>query len=1138
MVLFVLACHSNKDGGEIKIIKIEADSALGYVNVVGQAVDEAGKPFYKGGGPYGYRHNKAYIYQSDSDREPLVLDGKWRKTETQTELTYTAEVLIPKDWENVSLVYTLYAIGGGVYIYCSDVLVYSEAPCRPYFLSICMRTPLSNVKPGQVNTIKVRIVKGPEWNGVLVTSLIPSTNIVGDSHLKECKFSLVYPIALEGGRYLLTYFHNEEVQVFKSLGEVKEIFGGKDPVIPKIKTELPEKNFPGLNLPQTIYFNIGYGPAALQFEPTVLLSPLALSLGLNIFPWGGSVIWSPDGEVKLSETDKDLIQRLNDLGVVLFYGSGIHAGVPGLPNEKGLRDKLIRLVPGEEVEILDQKGKTNVLHTIPFSNYNTKAINLRKFVLEKVVELYNKEVKYLVFHTYNEPSYGSGSGEKARIIDYSEPSIREFRRWLKEKHRSLDRLNKTWGSKYKSWEEIEPPRFLFPKEQPQKAAWYDWTIFRTEEFAKFFEREYKVIKSIDLKIPVVTRYPSSIYMSGVGYTRTIGAHDWALLYDKTTDFAQMHFHPEMIFGRGDYCFEIDAVRGLSNKKYLWSEEWYADWAHVERPVPDKIMGQIVTRNLWLAVARNVVGFCNWYGYQFLSPFNKDVANQFKEEVEKIRKVESYLFDSEIEEAPVAILDPFTSSIQIDNGHAFEDSVEGYHHALAYNRLYPIGFISERYLNELDKYKVLYIPYSPYMRKDVYNKIKEWVKEGGTIIADGPIGIYDEYGYFQEGGLLSEVFGASVDLKSDLGWGRGEIQLEKNLGEFSKGTTFVWHFDNESVFKEHALLPQRAEVIATYKGRPIITKGKYGKGVAYLCGLPLGFRSHNRSDRDPREPLKTWGKLIASFALDVGIEPKIKVTNPNLDLIPRKGKDGELYLFITNWDPMRTQEGVIEVAGRYKEVRELIDEEEIPFEPCGRGVKFEVEVLPGKAKVIALSPAVKAGERVIYFNPVESLEDWSRGSMQGEEGTDWTYSQSLDKDSKVGEYSVRCDIKTNGWYNINYRFSEEIALDFSKQSKQVLIYWAKATGMGVPPVEPRLGVKGGVWGFLRWFEGIKLDGKWHEYRLRLKDLAVVGGIKEGDKVKPDPNWVFNGILTWCQGAAGRRADISIYFDGIKIIEETE
>jgi len=958
-VLVVLACAgtggelSANDGGEIKIIKMEPDSSLGYVNIAGQAVDKAGKPFYKGGGPDGYRHNKAYIYQSNNDQEPLVLDGKWQKTESQTELTYTTEVLIPKNWENVSLVYTLYATSGDLYIYCNDVLIYSEAPCRPWFVTLCMRTPLPNIKFGEVNRLKVRIIKGPEWNGILVTSLIPSSNIVGDFNLKECKFNLVYPIDPEGGKYLLTYFQNEEVQVFKPLGEVKEIFGGKVPAIAKIKTELPQKNFPGLNLPQTIYFTIGYGPFALQFDPTVLLSPLALSLGLNIFPsFGGNIIWSPEGEIKLSETGKNLIQRLNDLGVALFYG----CGAPGLPYEKELRDKIIHLVTGEEeeVEILDQNGKSKIWGVIPFSNYNAKAINLRKFLLRKVVGLYSKEVKYFIFNTYNEPSYGSGSGEKMRIIDYSEPSIREFRNWLKEKHRSLGRLNKTWGSKYKSWEEVEPLRVLFPREQPQKAAWYDWTVFRTEEFSKFFEREYRLIKSIDPKIPVVTRYPSSIYISGCGYTRTIGAHDWALLYDKTTDFGQMHFHPEMMFGEGDYCFEIDAVRGLSNKEYLWSEEWYADFAHVGGPaVSGKIKGQIVTRNLWLAIARNVVGFCNWYGYQFLSPFNKDVANQFRKEVGKIRKIEPYLFDSEIEEAPIAILDPFTPSIQIDNGHGFEASVEGYHHALAYNRLYPLGFISERYLNELDNYKILYIPYSPYMRKDVCNEIKRWVKKGGTIVADGPIGVYDEYGYPQEGGLLAELFGASVDLKSDLGWGRGEVQLEKSLGGFSKGTNFIWHFDSESPFKEYALLPHTAEVIATYKDKPIITKGKYGKGIAYLCGLPLGFRAHNRSARDPGEPRKTWDKIIASFALDVGIEPKIKVTNPELDLIPRKGRDGKLYLFITNWDPMRTQEGVIEVTGRYKEVRELIAEEEIPFEPSGKGIKFEVEVLPGKAKVLRI-----------------------------------------------------------------------------------------------------------------------------------------------------------------------------------------
>ena len=43
------------------------------------------------------------------------------------------------------------------------------------------------------------------------------------------------------------------------------------------------------------------------------------------------------------------------------------------------------------------------------------------------------------------------------IMDYSEESVQQYYRFLEEKYKEIEKLNKTYHSKYKKFEEICPP---------------------------------------------------------------------------------------------------------------------------------------------------------------------------------------------------------------------------------------------------------------------------------------------------------------------------------------------------------------------------------------------------------------------------------------------------------------------------------------------------------------------------------------------------------------------------------------------------------------------------------------------------------------------------------------------------------
>ena len=53
----------------------------------------------------------------------------------------------------------------------------------------------------------------------------------------------------------------------------------------------------------------------------------------------------------------------------------------------------------------------------------------------------------------------AGQFAGARMTDYSPHSIRDFAAWLKTRYSSVGQLNKSVGTSFRSWEEIEPPRW-------------------------------------------------------------------------------------------------------------------------------------------------------------------------------------------------------------------------------------------------------------------------------------------------------------------------------------------------------------------------------------------------------------------------------------------------------------------------------------------------------------------------------------------------------------------------------------------------------------------------------------------------------------------------------------------------------
>jgi hypothetical protein len=93
----------------------------------------------------------------------------------------------------------------------------------------------------------------------------------------------------------------------------------------------------------------------------------------------------------------------------------------------------------------------------------------------------------------NEPAYNTSGRDK-----YSRPMFIDY---LKEKHRSVERLNALYGTAYTNFDQAIVPPCAMPAETGAQRAYYDWTCFNDKMFADWHAWMGSVLKAHGVKAP-------------------------------------------------------------------------------------------------------------------------------------------------------------------------------------------------------------------------------------------------------------------------------------------------------------------------------------------------------------------------------------------------------------------------------------------------------------------------------------------------------------------------------------------------------------------------------------------------------------------------------------------------------------
>jgi beta-galactosidase len=486
------------------------------------------------------------------------------------------------------------------------------------------------------------------------------------------------------------------------------------------------------------------------------------------------------------------------------------------------------------IDVVDDKG--NVLY--PNHRYmdDVGDPNYQKYALrftDVITKRYAKHPALLAFGIDNEPGDGP--------ISYSETVRKRFIEWLKSRYGNLDKLNNAWAThrwsrRINNFDEVGLPAAGSKNGAPEKIL----------DFRRFISDEVNGIlfKVLDV---VNTNAPNALTNTNAWYYSSMKYFDYSkIAYSGKMTRHGCGFYPgnslKTIWGDMNAAFGIQRIQFESDNPF-WCNEF-----NTMTSVPNSIRksayltlmygNQMVCgwtwQSMWAGEEQYLQGMIDWDG----TPNRK--YDEYKQIATEFKKIEKYF--------------PYQPKADVGLAFSFPSQIASgafpVQHENQIQACWDIFFwrnidckMLEISKSSLD-YKLLFVPGLTVMDQTTAQKIREYVKNGGTVIMTANSAMVDSTGQVFRStlpGLLSDVFGVRVAGFEETE-PMNEISRKGYKGKKLELTYGGKASDVEST-RFDIIHPKRAEVIGELtsidKDYPIMTSNEYGKGRAIYVGLPAG-----------------------------------------------------------------------------------------------------------------------------------------------------------------------------------------------------------------------------------------------------------------------------------------------------------
>lgn len=515
--------------------------------------------------------------------------------------------------------------------------------------------------------------------------------------------------------------------------------------------------------------------------------------------------------------------------------------VMDLFNEAGMKailDIAIRPAPiwlhhqFPSIDIVDENGNVQYpnhryMDDVGDPNYQKYALRFTDVMSKR----YANHPALLAFGIDNE----SGDGR----ISYSETVRQRFILWLKNKYSNIDTINKAWASQRWSrwlneWDEIGLPPSVYSNDMPEKML--DFRRFISDEVNGILFKVLNVVK---------TNAPQALTNTNAWYYSSLKYFDYApIAYSGLLTRQGCGFYPGLSLTTN--WGVMNASFGISRIQFESTTPFWCSEFTTMKAVPNSIRksayaslmygNQMVCgwtwQSMWAGEEQYLIGMIDWDG---LPNRKYDEYKQIAAEFKKIEKYFPYQLKAEVGLAfsfPSQMASKYFSKQHENQVQACWD--------MCYWRNMDSRMLDIKF-SKLD-YKLLFVPGLAVMDDQTANKIREFVKNGGTVIMTANSAIVDTTGQVFASirpGKLADVFGIRLGAFEDTE-AMNEISPKGYRGKKLQFTYKGKSTDIES--DRFDLIDLKgASTIATLtslpKEYPIMTINNYGKGKAIYVGVP-------------------------------------------------------------------------------------------------------------------------------------------------------------------------------------------------------------------------------------------------------------------------------------------------------------
>ena len=628
------------------------------------------------------------------------------------------------------------------------------------------------------------------------------------------------------------------------------------------------------------------------------------TLTLNVFSWAA---------LQPSEDTYDFSKLDNIMALVHANGMKVVLGTSTAAHPAWMARKYPEVL---RTEITGMKRKYGIRHnSCPNSSvYQKYSVALA----EKLAERYGHYDNIIAWHISNE--YG---GEC-----YCENCEKAFRKWLQARYGSLEAVNQAWNTAFWShtfydWDEIVAPTYLTEHYAPDDTCFQgislDYRRFNSDSILHCYCLESDAIQRHTPHIPVTTNFME--FYKGLDYQK------WA----KHMDFVSWDSYPTKEYTPAKIALNHELIRGTKlDKPFVLMESTPSsvNW----RPINPLKRPGVMRLQSYQAVAhgsdsvmffqmRRSVGSCEKYHGAIIDHVGHEHTRVFREAAAlgaELHQIGDRLLGSLIP-AEVGILFDWENWWAIDYStgpsvlRSYHDEVLSYYNALhSRNILADIVPVD----GDLTRYKVLVAPMLYMVKPGVDERLREFVRNGGSLI----VGYFS--GYVNESDIVT-LGGYPGKLRDILGIWVEEIDALRE----DEANHFTWDGERYPATVLCDLLhSEGAEVLSTYEedfyaGMPVLTCNNFGKGKAYY----VATRSNDAF----------YGKLMEQICRDQNVRPVMQ-TPAGVEATCRKGQKGT-FIFLLNHNP---QAVTLIAEGNYRDIlsRQLIAKGE---EFCLQGVDVRI-----------------------------------------------------------------------------------------------------------------------------------------------------------------------------------------------------